>query len=91
MIKWNAHGAAFVGAVTLANGRRGQVVVVGPRDNPKGASLVVASASGNEPVTVPLSETLTHIRPKELIEILAAQERCFGSSGLLPLEVGAGR
>lgn len=87
MIAWTKRGPALVGALTLGDGRPAVAALVAGRDNPRGASLVVAPPEGGAPAPVALSEGLAMVRPADLIEVLCMQERCFGLSGL-PLPEG---
>lgn len=73
-----------MGRVEFEGGRVGSVVLVGPRANPKGAVVVLPSDNGGSVKTVPLSEVEAGLHPAALVEILAVQERAFGSSGLQP-------
>ena len=87
MIRWQNQGEAIVGALSLVDGRKGKAVVVGARENPKGASLVIAAAGGGEPERVPLADATDLISPEALIDILCTQERAFGSAGLEPPKI----
>ncbi len=83
MIEWTEQGAAAVGQVVLRDGRPGGVVLVAPRNNAKGATIVLPPAeTGAKPVMAPFSEGMAHLRPADIVEILAMQERLFGTSGL---------
>ena len=84
MIEWTYQGAALVGALTLANGESAQAVIVGPRDNPKGATLVVTGSNSGKPSAIPLAEAIDRLRTEEMIDIVAMQERVHGASNLQP-------
>ncbi len=87
MIKWQKQGEAIVGALSLVDGRKGSAVVLGARENPKGASLVITAEDGGEPERIPLADATDLISPEALIDILCTQERAFGSVGLEPLKL----
>jgi hypothetical protein len=90
LIAWTQQGPAWVGPIPLKDGRRGTVVVVGDRANPKGAALVLPPEDGADQVHMPISEAGSLIQPWYLIEILCMQERAFGSSDLpVPQASGA--
>ncbi len=66
----------------LVDGRQANIVLVGPRNNPKGAVLVMPP-QGNGPLpTLPLTEGLELLHPEAVIDIFAMQERAFGEAGL---------
>ena len=70
-----------MGAVATRDGRRGNAVIVGPRENPKGVLLVFAGAGGALD-SVPLANQLDQLAPGHVIDILCMQERLFGDRGL---------
>lgn len=78
---WTRQGAAVVSSIELANGRRGKVVLVGPRENPKGAVVVIAGAGGVVE-TRPVGAHLDDLPPAVVAEVMCMQEREFGASGL---------
>lgn len=82
MIDWKEQGIAAVGQVTLKDGRQGGIVLVAPRNNAKGATIVLPAASGGKPDMVAFMEGMAHLRPADVVQILAMQERLFGSAGL---------
>lgn len=82
MIPWKKQAEALVGPLQLTNGRRATVVLVGGRENPRGAALVLPAADGGKPVPAPLADHLEHVPKTLLIEILCMQERVFGAAGL---------
>lgn len=84
---WNRQGAGLVSTIELRDGREGKVVLVGSRDNPKGAMLVLASEASQGAQAVSLVNGIRFLHPQQLVEILCAQERAFGSSGLNPVEL----
>lgn len=77
-------GAAWVGALTLEDGRQGNVVLVGPRDNPKGAVLVLPAETAGETETIAFNAGIGNLSEGAIVDILCMQERAFGSSGLTP-------
>ncbi|MFP4500968.1 MAG: hypothetical protein ACLFTT_08210 [Candidatus Hydrogenedentota bacterium] len=81
-IAWRKQGAAVVGTLTLTDGRKGNVVLVGARTNPKGAALVLPGESGEAPMTVMLKDGLDRMYPQQMLELLCMQERSFGTAGL---------
>jgi hypothetical protein len=82
---WKKQGAGWVGTVPLKDGRRGNIVLVDSRQNPKGAILVTPNGEETgEVATVPLSSALHGLHPAHVIEALCMQERAFGTSGLTP-------
>ncbi len=84
---WNRQGAGLVSTIELRDGREGKVVLVGSRDNPKGAMLVLASQASQGAQAVPLIEGSRFLHPRQVVEILCVQERAFGTSGLNPVEL----
>ena len=84
MIEWTYQGAALVGVLTLANGEAAQAVIVGPRDNPKGATIVVTGSNSGKPTAIPLGEATERLRTEEMVDIVAMQERVHGTSTLQP-------
>jgi hypothetical protein len=81
VIPFKQQGEAVVGVITLPDGRAGRVVLVGPRDHPKGAMLVVSTGAASSDV-VPLSTALPLLSAQQIIEIVCMQERAFGTTGL---------
>ncbi len=77
----------MVGTLTLTDGRKGNVVLVGARTNPKGAALVLPGESGDSPKTVLLKDGLGWVHPEQVLELLCMQERSFGTAGL-PVPTG---
>lgn len=82
MIAWKKQAEAFVGPLQLTHGQRATVVLVGGRENPRGAALVLPSAEGGKPAPAPLADHLEQVPKTALLEILCMQERAFGASGL---------
>lgn len=68
----------------MPDGRTGSVVLVGARDNAKGAVLVFPGKGSDGVEKVPLSNGLEMLHPQQVTEILCMQERAFGKSGLTP-------
>ncbi len=83
-MKWKRQGEALLAPVKLTDGRAGSVVLVGARENPKGAALVFSGGTESDVETVPLTESLHLLSPVQIIEILCMQERVYGTSGLTP-------
>jgi len=81
---WTRQGAAVVSSIELTTGPRGKVVLVGPRENPKGAVIVIAGAGGVVD-TRPVSAHLDYLPAAVVAEVLCMQERVFGASGLPPV------
>ena len=79
---WTKQGAAFVAPIDLTTGQHGRVVIVGPRENPQGAVIVIAHASGGSVDTQPVDAHLDRLPPAATAEIVCMQERAFGASGL---------
>jgi hypothetical protein len=78
---WTKQGAAVVASVDLKSGQRGNVVLVGARENPKGAVIVLPSGGGAVD-TRPLEAHLDNLPAATVTEIMCMQERLFGASGL---------
>lgn len=72
----------MVGRLTYADGRPGNVVLVGPKENPKGATLVLPPEGGGALKTLSLAEGLALLRPGAAVDIICMQERVFGTTGL---------
>lgn len=68
--------------LSLADGRTGNAVVVGGRDNLRGAVIVAAKEDSGEPESISLAEASALISPQDVIDILAIQERLHGTRGL---------
>lgn len=84
MIDWTKKGEAVVGTLSLSDGRTGNAVVVGGRDNPRGVVIVAVKDGSDEPESVSLTEASSLIGPQDVIDILALQERLHGTKGLTP-------
>jgi hypothetical protein len=82
LITWKKQGAAIVGNLSFVDGQRGNIVLVGPRNNPKGATLVLPAASAGQLQTEPLADGLERLTAEAVIDIVCMQERVFGKSGL---------
>ncbi len=72
---WTQQGNATIAPLTLVDGRTGNAVIVGPRENPKGAVLLVASEASGEPESIPLQDAVELLRPDNVIDILGMQAR----------------
>ncbi len=84
MIAWKQQGSAWVGPLQPTNGQRATAVLVGGRDNPRGAAIVMSTGTDAKPTPNPLMDHLDLVPQTALIEILCHQERAFGASGLTP-------
>lgn len=84
MIDWTKKGEVVVGALSLTDGRTGNAVVVGGRDNPRGVVIVAVKEGSDEPESVSFAEASALIGPQDVIDILAIQERLHGARGLTP-------
>ena len=82
MIDWTKKGEEVVGALSLTDGRTGNAVVVGGRDNPRGVVIVAMKDGSDEPESVSFADALALIGPQDVIDILAIQERLHGTRGL---------
>jgi hypothetical protein len=58
------------------------VVLVASRSNAKGATVVLPDAQGGKPAMLPFFQGVEHVVPRDVVEILAMQERLFGDAGL---------
>lgn len=79
---WKNQGAALVSSIRLTTGQMGRVVIVGPRENPKGAVVVIAGGAGGTVDTQPVEAHMDRLPPAVVAEIVCMQERAFGASGL---------
>ena len=70
-----------MGAVPFTNGQEGSVVLVGPRENPKGATVVFRGGE-DKLESVPFLEALELLHPEAVIDAVCMQERVFGNRGL---------
>ena len=86
-MEWKRQGAGLVSPINLLDGREGRIVLVGSRDNPKGAMLVLLAEGAGGAQAVALSQALSALHPRQVVEVLCAQERAFGASGLNPIEL----
>jgi hypothetical protein len=82
LILWRKQGAAVVGDLSFLDGRKGNVVLVGGPQNPRGAALVLSAPEGEKPQMVMLSAGGALLHSRQIIDILCMQERCFGAHGL---------
>lgn len=71
----------------LLDGRAVKVILVGPRDHPKGAMVAFSSREGAAAEILPFHDVLERLSPTTILEILCSQERAFGQSGLEPPEL----
>ncbi len=83
MIHWQKQGAAWIGTLKLGSGNAANIVLMGGRDNPKGAVLVTAT-QGGPPEKRPLGGILDLLSPRQTIEVLCMQQRAFGPSTYIP-------
>lgn len=79
---WTKQGAAVYSRVELTTGKQGKVVIVGARENPKGAVVVIADTAPGGVDTQPLEAHIDHLSPAVVAEIMCMQERLHGASGL---------
>lgn len=82
MIAWNKQAEAWVGQLCLGDGRGVNVVVVGPRRNPRGAAIVFPAEGKGALAAIPLADALDQLTPEQVVDILCMQERAYGDSGL---------
>jgi hypothetical protein len=79
-----------VGTLTFNDGRCGNVVLVGARENPKGAVVVVPGEEGGAPGTLLFADAVSFLYPQQIVELLCMQERAFGAHHLpSPAEMDA--
>lgn len=71
-----------MGRLALTDTRQANIVLVGARQNPKGAVLVLPGEAGAPVQTAPFPTALALVHPANAVEILCMQERVFGNSGL---------
>ncbi len=81
MIEWSQQSGATIGSLRFLDGRPAKIVLVGPREHPKGAVLICADPNGGIHKIL-LSQYLEQLTPGQAIEILCMQERAYGSNGL---------
>lgn len=79
MITWKKQGEALVGSLALKQGGKGSIIVVGPANNPNGATLVTPGDDPKKPHTSLLPSGCAFLTPGQYLEILCMQERGFGS------------
>jgi hypothetical protein len=79
---WTMQGAAVVSNIELTTGQRGKVVLVGARENPMGAVIVLAGASGGAVDSKPVEAHLDRLSPTVVAEVICMQERLFGAASL---------
>lgn len=87
MLNWKQQGPAYTASLVLEGGAAGSLVVIAAASNPHGVALITKDAEGN-PVTEYLPAALARLRPGDIIEALAMQERAFGGRGW-PAPLGA--
>ena len=80
-------GLAVVGEIVFKDGRHGSVVLVAPRNNAKGATLVLPDPQGGKPEMHGFLQGMEQLFPQDIVQILAMQERLFGD-GELPRPEG---
>ena len=78
VISWKKQGEAIVGGLALAGGGRGNVILVGPACNPKGATIIIPGDDPKLPQTALLPAGSEKLSPGDYVEILCMQERGFG-------------
>ncbi|MDZ4860915.1 MAG: hypothetical protein SGI88_18220 [Candidatus Hydrogenedentes bacterium] len=82
MLDWTRQGAAVVATISLSSGQDAKVVLVGARENPKGAIVLLMDAAVSATDTRPLESYIDQLSQAALAEILCMQERLFGPAGL---------
>lgn len=82
-MNWKRQGVAVVTGVELADGRHGNVVLVGPRSNPKGAAVVLAGERTDAVETLSIEHAAPLLPPRAVVDILCMQERVFGGTAVL--------
>ena len=60
------------------------MVLVGARDNSKGAVLVLPGEGTGQVQALPLQSGWAWLQPGQALDVLCMQERIFGKSGLAP-------
>jgi hypothetical protein len=78
VVAWKKQGEAIVAGVPLLQGGRGNVVLVGPGSNPKGATLIIPGDDPAKPRTALLPAGCEQLAPGDFLDILCMQERGFG-------------
>jgi hypothetical protein len=78
VISWKQQGAAVVGSLEFTDGRQGNAVLVGARQNPKGAVILFSTGPGEHLKTIPLYEALDMLHPGSVVEIICMQELAYG-------------
>ena len=68
--------------LTLLDGRQANIVLVGSRENPKGATLVVPGEGGGPVSALPLADAVNLLHPQQVIDIICMQQRVYGDLGL---------
>lgn len=79
MINWKKQGEALVGSLVLKQGGKGSIIVVGPANNPNGATLVTPGEDPKKPLTALLPVGCDQLTPGQYLEIMCMQERAFGN------------
>ena len=77
----------MVGPITLADGTEGRAVLIGPRTAPEGAMVVLLGKDRSSVESLPFSAVLDRVSPSVVVDVLCAQERQFGDSGLPALDI----
>lgn len=70
--------------VSFLDGARGNVVLAGGRNNPKGAVFLLPAGSAGKVKTVPFADAFHLLSSAAIVDVLCIQERAFGDSGLTP-------
>lgn len=68
-----------MGGLALHGGGRGNVVLVGPSTNPKGATLIIPGDDPQKPQTALLPAGSEKLSPSDYLDVICMQERAFGS------------
>ena len=81
MLRWTHQGGVWLATLRLTKTQSCKIAIVGPRDNPRGA-MVLLPGEGGSVKKQSLADFADQLTPKRYIEILCMQERIFGDSGL---------
>jgi len=88
LLAWKAQGTAFAADLQLLDGRRATAVIVADRQNPRGLVLLIHEGGATLTPT-PFDEVGDLLAVGHWIEMLAMQERAFGTRGLPKPELHA--
>lgn len=85
-MQWRRQGSAVLRVVSLRDGRKGIVVLLGSAERKQNAVLIFQKDSGEKEI-IPLLNLLELLRPEDLIDIYCTQERVFGKRPFIPLKI----